>query len=86
MDRLDVDALDEVWPFEVGSQAAHLFKHPGLVLDDVSEVWTGEHRRRPPRPPLPGGPMTDVTPGQENAFYADPDNQEPQGSLVRRKA
>ncbi len=30
--------------------------------------------------------MTDMTPEQENAFYADPDNQEPQGPPVRRKA
>ncbi len=29
--------------------------------------------------------MTDMTPEQENAFYADPDNQVPQGPPVRRK-
>lgn len=27
-----------------------------------------------------------MTPEQENAFYADPDNQEPQGPPVRRKS
>ena len=42
MDRFDVDALDEDWPFEVDHQAAHLFKHPGLGLDDVGEVWASE--------------------------------------------
>ena len=30
--------------------------------------------------------MTDMTPEQEHAFYADPDNQTPQGPPVRRKA
>lgn len=30
--------------------------------------------------------MTNMTPEQENAFYADPDNQMPQGRPVRRRA
>jgi len=30
--------------------------------------------------------MTSMTPEQENAFYADPDNQTPQGPPVRRQA
>ena len=30
--------------------------------------------------------MTRMTPEQENAFYTDSDNQEPQGPPVRRKA
>ncbi len=29
--------------------------------------------------------MTNMTPEQQNAFYADPDNQVPQGAPVRRK-
>lgn len=29
---------------------------------------------------------TNMTPEQENAYYADPDNQTPQGPPVRRKA
>lgn len=29
--------------------------------------------------------MTDMTPKQENAFFADPDNHVPQGPPVRRK-
>lgn len=29
---------------------------------------------------------TDITPEEEHAFYADPDNQEPQGPPRRRKA
>ncbi len=30
--------------------------------------------------------MTEMTPEQENAFYADPDNQVPQGQPVRRSS
>ncbi len=30
--------------------------------------------------------MTTMTPDEENAFYADPDHQVPQGRPVRRKA
>lgn len=30
--------------------------------------------------------MTAMTPEQENAFYADPENQVPQGPPVRRRA
>jgi predicted HicB family RNase H-like nuclease len=29
--------------------------------------------------------MTDNTPNEENSFYADPDNQTPQGPAVRRR-
>ncbi|TWP37935.1 CopG family transcriptional regulator [Leekyejoonella antrihumi] len=29
---------------------------------------------------------TNMTPEQENAYYADPDNQTPQGPPVRRRA
>ncbi len=30
--------------------------------------------------------MNNMTPEQENTFYAEPDNQVPQGTPVRRKA
>ena len=111
VDRFDVDALDEDWPFDIDRQASHLFKHPGLGVDDIGDVWASEPlfypakppahwlmvaevvpsdwvlpRRRIPRPPLPGRLMTSMTSEQENAFYADPDNQVPQGPPVRRKA
>ena len=35
----DLDLLDPTQPFEVDRQAAHLFKHPYLGIDDVIEVW-----------------------------------------------
>lgn len=34
----DIDLLDEVDPFEIDTQAAHLFKHTPLGVDDVFEV------------------------------------------------
>lgn len=36
---LDLVLLDEDDPFEVDKQAAHLFKHPGLGIDDIYDVW-----------------------------------------------
>lgn len=41
-DPFDVDELDETDPFEVDDQAAHLFKHAGLGLDDVIDVWRAD--------------------------------------------
>jgi len=37
-DRFDPDLLDEQDPFEIEAQAAHLFKHPYLGLEDVDDV------------------------------------------------
>ncbi len=51
MERFDVDDLDEDWPFEIDRQASHLFKHPGLGLDDISDVWTSQPLFYPARPP-----------------------------------
>ena len=56
MDLFDVDALDEDWPFEVDQQAAHLFKHPKLGLDDVADVadvWASDPLFYPAKPPAP---------------------------------
>lgn len=39
VDRLDVDVLDEDDPFEIDDQAAHLFKHAALGIEDIYEVW-----------------------------------------------
>jgi hypothetical protein len=48
---LDIDALDEEEPFEVDEQAFHLFKHVGLGLDDVYEVWRSDPLFYPAKPP-----------------------------------
>lgn len=48
---LDVDLLDDENPFEVDDQAAHLFKHPHLGLDDVLDVWENDPLFYPAQPP-----------------------------------
>lgn len=47
----DLERLDDAWPFEVDDQAAHLFKHPYLGLDDVADVWASDPLFYPARPP-----------------------------------
>jgi len=47
----DIDALDEDDPFEVDSQAAHLFKHAPFGIDDVLEVWQSDPLFYPAIPP-----------------------------------
>jgi hypothetical protein len=39
-ERFDCEALDDEDPFEIDPLRAHLFKHEGLDLCDISEVWT----------------------------------------------
>ncbi len=46
-----MDDLDEDWPFEIDRQASHLFKHPGLGLDDIGDPWTSEPLFYPAKPP-----------------------------------
>jgi hypothetical protein len=48
---LAIDLLDEHDPFEVDDQAAHLFKHPYLGLDDVRDVWASDPLFYPAKPP-----------------------------------
>jgi len=48
---VDLDLLDDDDPFEVDRQAAHLFKHAGLGLDDVYEVWRSDPIFYPAVPP-----------------------------------
>ena len=50
-DQFDLDALDADQPFEVDDQAAHLFKHDTLGLDDVREVWLSDPLFYPATPP-----------------------------------
>lgn len=47
----DLGALDDTEPFEVDEQAAHLFKHPHLGLDDVMDVWISDPLFYPAKPP-----------------------------------
>jgi hypothetical protein len=50
-DRFDLDLLDDVDPFEIDDQAAHLFKHEDLGIDDIYEVWESAPLFYPAVPP-----------------------------------
>jgi hypothetical protein len=50
-ERFDLDLLDEEDPFEIDSQAAHLFKHPHLGIDDIDDVWASDPLFYPAKPP-----------------------------------
>ena len=47
----DLDLLDDYDPFEIDRQAAHLFKHGSLGIDDVVEVWQSDPHFYPATPP-----------------------------------
>jgi hypothetical protein len=49
--RFDLDLLDEQDPFEIDAQAAHLFKHPHLGVEDVEDVWASDPLFYPAKPP-----------------------------------
>jgi hypothetical protein len=48
---LDLDLLDEEDPFEIDAQAAHLFKHPRLGIEDIRDVWASDPMFYPAKPP-----------------------------------
>jgi hypothetical protein len=50
-ERFDTGMLDEEDPSEIDTQAAHLFKHPYLGIDDVDDVWASDPLFYPARPP-----------------------------------
>ena len=50
-ERFDPDLLDDQDPFEIDSQAAHLFKHPHLGISDIEELWTSGPLFYPAKPP-----------------------------------
>lgn len=50
-DLFDIDALDDGDPFEIDSQAAHLFNHAPFGIDDVFEVWQSDPLFYPAVPP-----------------------------------
>jgi hypothetical protein len=50
-DRFDIDLLDDDDPFEIDVQAAHLFKHEALGLDDIKDVWRSDPLFYPARSP-----------------------------------
>lgn len=50
-DRFDLDLLDDNDPFEIDDQAAHLFKHGSLGIDDIIEMWQSDPLFFPAKPP-----------------------------------
>ncbi len=49
--RFDPDLLGDDDVFEIDAQAAHLFKHPHLGVDDIYDVWANDPLFYPARPP-----------------------------------
>ena len=47
----DLDQLDDNDPFEIDRQAAHLFKHAGLGIADIQDVWQSDPLFYPAKPP-----------------------------------
>jgi hypothetical protein len=47
----DLDLLDDEDPFEIDDQAAHLFKHAALGIEDIYEVWESDPLFYPAIPP-----------------------------------
>jgi hypothetical protein len=50
-ERFDLDQLDDTDPFEIDDQAAHLFKHAALGIDDIHEIWESDPLFYPAIPP-----------------------------------
>jgi len=48
---LDLDALDDLDPFEFDTQSAHLFKHGPLGASDVLDAWESDPLFYPAKPP-----------------------------------
>ncbi|MBJ7401618.1 hypothetical protein [Mycolicibacterium sp.] len=47
----DLDLLSNADPFEIDTQATHLFKHPNRGIDDIREVWASDPLFYPAKPP-----------------------------------
>ena len=47
----DLDLLSNADPFEIDTQAVHLFKHPNRGIDDIREVWASDPLFYPAKPP-----------------------------------
>ncbi len=50
-ERLKLDLLDDDDPFEIVTQAAHLFKHAPLGIPDIYEVYESDPIFYPAKPP-----------------------------------
>ena len=73
---LDLDLLDDDDPFEIDSQAAHLFKHAPLGVDDVLEVWGADPLFYPAKPPAHWLMVAQVGPEVLVVPLAPPDTED----------
>ena len=63
-DLLDLDLLDEDDPFEIDEQGAHLFKHAGLGIDDIYDVWRSDPLFYPAKSPAQRGLVPELATGK----------------------
>lgn len=50
-ERFDLELLSDDWPFEIDRQAAHLFKHPHMSVQDIAGIWMSDPLFYPAKPP-----------------------------------
>jgi hypothetical protein len=73
----DLDLLDDEDPFEIDEQAAHLFKHAELGIEDIYEVWQSDPIFYPATPPADWLMVTDVAGRVLVVPLAPPDSGDP---------
>ena len=73
----DLDLLDDADPFEIDDQAAHLFKHAPLGIDDIYDVWTSDPLFYPATPPAHWLMVADVSGQVLVVPLAPSDNSDP---------
>jgi hypothetical protein len=76
-ERFDFDLVGEDDPFEIDDQAAHLFKHPHLGLEDVYEIWRSDPLFYPAKPPAHWLMVAEVAGRVLVVPLASPDSGEP---------
>lgn len=74
---LDLDLLDDDDPFEIDDQAAHLFKHAPLGIDDVYDVWDSVPVFYPATPPAHWLMVAEVAGRVLVVPLAPPDSSDP---------
>ena len=73
----DLDLLDDEDPFEIDDQAAHLFKHPRLGVEDIYEVWQSDPLFYPAKPPAHWLMVAEVAGDVLVVPLAPPDSDDP---------
>jgi len=73
----DIDLLDDDDPFEIDRQAAHLFKHPHLAIDDVYDLWRSDPLFYPAKPPAHWLMVAEIAGRVLVVPLAPPDSEDP---------